>query len=122
FVKVANLAAEARPNAIELNFSCPNVYGKEGSIYHNPELAERICKRVAAEIGDVRLVVKIGYLSPSELRSLFDRIYRHVHGIAAINTISAAILSAGLRAEPLFPAKHNNRNNGGVSGFLIKDQ
>lgn len=43
FVRVAKLAAEVRPSAIELNFSCPNVYGSEGDIYNAPEWAERIC-------------------------------------------------------------------------------
>lgn len=121
FVRVAKLAAEVKPAAIELNFSCPNVYGKEGSIYHDPELAERICKRISAQLRDTKLVVKIGYLTRAELQSLFDRIYRHIDGIAGINTLSTAILSAGQRDEPLFPCKDDKRKKGGVSGIAIKE-
>ncbi len=50
FVECAKLAAEVEPHAIELNFSCPNVYGSEGSIFQNPTLAGRICKKIQLEI------------------------------------------------------------------------
>lgn len=66
-------------------------------------------------------MVKIGYLSQRELQSLFDRIYRYIDGIAAINTLSKAVLSVGQCDEPLFPAKSNKRKNGGISGVAIKD-
>lgn len=121
FVRVARLAAEVRPDAIELNFSCPNVYGSEKDIYHASEWAERICKKVAAEIRDIKIVVKIGYLHTQELRRLFEKIYRYVDGIAAINTLSRPVLSAGQCDEPLFSAKSNKRQSAGVSGVAIRD-
>lgn len=119
FLRVANLAAEVRPHAIELNFSCPNVYGKEGSIYQDADLAEQICRKVAKEIGNIKLVVKVGYLPLEPLRALFNKICRFVHGIAAINTVSTTVLSEGQRDEPLFPGK--KRGTGGISGVAIKN-
>jgi dihydroorotate dehydrogenase (NAD+) catalytic subunit len=119
FVKCAKLAHEAEPHAIELNFSCPNVYGNEGSIYHDPDLAARICKRVSKEIPDAQVLIKVGYLSPDELARFFDATYRYVSGYTAINTLPAKIISEGQQEEPVFPG--SGRTRGGVSGVAIRD-
>ena len=118
FVECTRLAAEVEPHGIELNFSCPNVYGNEGSIFHDPETAEKICKRIRSEIRDVRLLVKIGYLANDELQKLFNATYKYVDGYTAINTVSTKIISAGQREEPFFPG--TDRTNGGVSGVAIR--
>jgi dihydroorotate dehydrogenase (NAD+) catalytic subunit len=86
FVDCARLAAETEPHAVELNFSCPNVYGKEGSIFHDPEIAGKICKKVRTVLPDTKLLVKIGYLPITELKTLFDATFRYVDGYTAINT------------------------------------
>jgi hypothetical protein len=56
FVRCAHLAKEAGPHAIELNFSCPNVYGQEGSLCRNPEAAARICALLDRELGGTPLL------------------------------------------------------------------
>lgn len=119
FVTCARLAAEVIPHAIELNFSCPNVYGKEGSVFHDPDTAAKICKRIRSEIPDVKLLVKISVLPSNELQTLFDATYKYVDGYTAINTVSEKIITAGQREEPAFPG--SGRAAGGVSGVAIRN-
>jgi len=118
FVECARLAAEVQPHAIELNFSCPNVYGREGSIFQNPKIAGQICKKIRSEIPDARILVKIGYLPPDELQPLFDATFKYVDGYTAINTLSAKVVTAGQREEQTFPGI--DRTSGGLSGVAIK--
>jgi dihydroorotate dehydrogenase (NAD+) catalytic subunit len=119
FVGCAKLAAEVEPHAIELNFSCPNVYGSEGSIFHNPALAGRICKKIQSELPNSKVLVKIGYLPSHELKLLFNATYKYVAGYTAINTVSTKVNSDGQREEQFFPGVH--RPTGGVSGVAIRD-
>jgi dihydroorotate dehydrogenase len=119
FVRCARLANESRPHAIELNFSCPNVYGQEGSLCRNPEIAAKICELLDRELGGTPLLIKIGYLPPGELRHLFMATYKYAHGFTAINTIPARIVSCAQREEPAFPG--SVRAKAGISGVAIKD-
>jgi dihydroorotate dehydrogenase len=119
FVACARLAHEVKPHAIELNFSCPNVYGQEGSVYHNPQVAARICTAIAREIPEARILVKISFMTPKDLEDLFNAIYRHVAGFTAINTISAKIVSDGQVGEPVFSGP--GRTSGGISGVAIRE-
>jgi dihydroorotate dehydrogenase (NAD+) catalytic subunit len=117
FLLCARQAAEVNPHAIELNFSCPNVYAKlERSVYQTPELASRIVERVRTELRNVKILVKIGYLRPEKLCELFKAIYRHIDGIVAINTMAVEVSSE--TGESIFPG--NKRKRPGVSGPAIR--
>ncbi len=119
FVKCARLAAETKPHAIEVNFSCPNVYGEEGSLCGNPEAAGLICKMLASELNGVPILVKVGYLPGNEFRTLFSAVYKYVYGFTAINTMPATIMADGQRSEPLFTG--SKRAIAGVSGVAIRE-
>jgi dihydroorotate dehydrogenase (NAD+) catalytic subunit len=119
FVACAKFAAETEPHAIELNFSCPNVYGKEGSIFHNAALAGRICRIIRKNLPDAKILVKIGYLNAEDLQEFFDATYKYVDGYTAINTFSTKIVTTGQREEPAFPGP--KRSTGGVSGAAIRN-
>jgi dihydroorotate dehydrogenase (NAD+) catalytic subunit len=115
FIRCAHLAAEINPEAIELNFSCPNTYGMEGSIYHVPEIAGTICSRLGKELPGTKILLKIGYLDPGELQKFFSETYKRVHGFTAINTLPANICIKGQKDEPAFKVK------GGISGVAIRN-
>jgi dihydroorotate dehydrogenase (NAD+) catalytic subunit len=119
FVECGKRAAEAEPHAIEVNLSCPNVYGEEGSLCSNPDAARAVCERLAAEVKTIPMLVKIGYLPTDQMRALFLAVYKHVHGFTAINTIPAIVLADGQRSEPLFPG--GKRGRAGVSGIAIRE-
>jgi len=118
FVECAKLAAACEPDAIELNFSCPNVYGREGSIYHDARTAADICAQTRAALPSTRILVKIGYLVGSELEGFVSATYQHVDGYTAINTVAAQVLSEGQNAVQIFPG--DKRATAGISGVAIR--
>lgn len=119
FVACAKLAHEVGPDLIEANASCPNVYGQEGSIYQDPDLAGRICRRLEKEIPTARILLKVGYLPYPELEALFNATYKHIAGFTAINTLPTQVVTDGQREEPYFSGP--NRLVAGISGIAIRD-
>ena len=120
FVRCARLANEVGPHAIELNFSCPNVFVKEeGSVFLNPELAGRIARSVRSELPEAKILVKIGYLRKVELAKFVDATYMYVNGYTGINSVPIRVVSTGQREEPAFPG--SNRGKPGVSGVAIRN-
>lgn len=118
FAVVTKLAARAGARAIELNLSCPNVAG-EGVICYSPVAVEEICRRAKAAAPITPLLVKIGYYSPDQqdlLETIVRKIAPYVEGIAAINTIAAAVVDEnGQQALP-----GAGRLKSGLCGFGIK--
>lgn len=118
FVLCAQKAVEAGAKAIELNYSCPNVISKEGSIYQDPELSSTISKRVKHVIKGVPLIIKIGYMSSDQAtQKVIQANAPFIDGIAAINTISMQVKNKD-NAQAL-PGK--GRRNSGICGRIIKD-
>ena len=118
FCLTAKLAIEAGAKAIELNFSCPNVASKEGSIFHDSVLSSKISKAVKRVIKDIPLMIKIGYIENEKL--LEDVIVNnapYVDGIAAINTISMQVQDKN--GDQSLPGKE--RLKSGICGSIIKD-
>jgi len=119
FIECGRRAAEAKPHAIEVNLSCPNVYGREGSLCTNPDAAGKICQKLAEAVKPIPILVKICYLPSDNLRAIFLAVYKYVNGFSAVNTVPAAILADGQTQEPLFPG--SKRATAGVSGLAIRD-
>lgn len=118
FANVARLAANTGVKAVEVNLSCPNV-ASEGVICYSSDAVYEICKRSKEAIGNVPLVVKIGYYS-AEQQSLLEEILRRVNpfvsAVSAINTLKATIVDkAGNQALP-----GKGRQTSGVCGASIK--
>lgn len=94
FAKGAELAKDAGAKVIEVNLSCPNV-ATEGVLCYSKDSVLEICKRVKNKIGDVPLLIKIGYYTPEQqniLEEIVDVTSPYVAGISSINTIAAAIV------------------------------
>jgi dihydroorotate dehydrogenase len=117
FARAVALAAEVRPHAIEINLSCPNVQGGEGSLFQNPEAAERVVHHAWAAVGTIPLVIKIGYVvDQMVLAELMRRCGPYIQGVAGINTIPMAVRDAGGQ-----PALGNEaRLRAGVCGQAIR--
>ena len=60
FLQCAKWAADAGADAIEANFSCPNVCSAEGSIYLDPSLSGFVAGAIRDAIGSVPLLIKTG--------------------------------------------------------------
>lgn len=119
FVLCAEKAVEAGSKAIELNFSCPNVFSKEGSIYQDPFLSSTISKKVKSAIKDTPLIIKIGYMSSHEVtKKVIKANAPFIDGIAGINTISMQVRNKNDNSQAL---SGKNRLNSGICGHIIKD-
>lgn len=89
FVCCAEWAVDAGADAIEANFSCPNVCSAEGSIYRDSELSGFIAGCIREAIGDVPLLVKTGAaLDFDDLRGYL----RSLDGIATAVTIANCLV------------------------------
>ncbi|HEU4985122.1 MAG TPA: hypothetical protein VFT58_05730, partial [Nitrososphaera sp.] len=94
FAVTAGMAKDAGAEAIEVNLSCPNV-ATEGVICYQYDSVVSICRKVKERVGDVPIIIKIGYFS-AEQNELFERLVKdtssYVSAIASINTIAAPVV------------------------------
>ncbi len=115
FVRVAEMLAEVGVDAVELNFSCPNVKDHEGSIYMDPELSAYILAKVKKAVPYVPLLVKIGLLIGDKLREFVRACAPYVEGVAGINSFQARVVD-----EMGKPALGEDREKSGVCGWALR--
>jgi len=117
FVFCAQKAVEAGAKAIELNFSCPNVVSKEGSIYQDPILSSEISRSVKKAIKNIPLIIKIGYIqNKNHLLKIIKSNAPFIDGISALNTISMKVRDKN--GNQALPGK--GRLKSGICGRIIK--
>lgn len=94
FVKTAAIAKEAGAKIIEANFSCPNVTSGEGSIYTDPKTVAQIGKGIVNEIGDIPLIIKVGYfMDDQNMKEVFVAAAgAGVRSISGINTLGVKVI------------------------------
>lgn len=118
FARAARMAKDSGAQAIEVNFSCPNVKGTEGQIFQDPESAGNVARTVRRAIGpDIPLIVKVGYIgSDAEAEFLLRAVGPHINAIAAINTLSATVINP--EGRPALPG--TGRERSGICGNGIR--
>lgn len=102
---------------IEVNLSCPNVKGKEGSIFKNPKDAALIVKRTKEFFinKNTKLLMKVGYCEVEEYEELLKETSPYIDGVVAINTIPMAVVDKeGMQALP-------GGSKSGICGYPILD-
>lgn len=120
FVADYGLAAEQSvatgAKILETNLSCPNI-GNEGLVCYNLDMTEKVCKAIRAKIGDLPLILKVGYYkSEDDIKKLVEIASKYAQAISAINTIQAEIVDTN--GNQALPGK--NRARSGVCGASIK--
>lgn len=116
FAKAARLSAETGAKILEANLSCPNI-GNEGLVCYNLDVTEAICQAVRKAIGNLPLVLKIGYFKDeSQLEKLAQIADKYSQGIAAINTLQVEVVDE--KGKQALPGK--SRIKSGVCGASIK--
>ena len=117
FAEAAQLSTATGAKILEANLSCPNI-GNEGLVCYNLDMTERVCEAIRKAIGDLPLILKVGYYtSDDDIRRLADVAERYAQAISSINTISAPIVDkAGKQALP----GSSLRLRSGVCGAAIK--
>lgn len=118
FAKAAEEAKQTGIKVIEVNLSCPNV-ANEGIICYSADAVESICKKTKQNLGNIPLLIKLGYFSKDQQQLLEDvvkRVLPYIAGISAINTIPAAVVDKdGNQALP-----GQGRLTAGICGASIK--
>ncbi len=117
YAKVAKMAKEAGAQFIEANLACPNVKGSENPfLYRDPESVMGISRAIKFTIGNLPLVLKIGYFeSFKNLLDVLKAAKGHFEAISAINTIPKKVLDKN--GKQILPG----RDTSGICGFVIKD-
>ena len=112
----AKLAKETGAKVLETNLSCPNI-GNEGLVCYDLSITEKICKAIKEEIGNIPLIIKVGYFKNyEEIKKLAIIVDKYAEAISVINTIPAEVVNKeGYQALP-----GKNRIKSGVCGASIK--
>jgi dihydroorotate dehydrogenase len=89
----ARWAVESGADAVETNFSCPNVCTSDGQLYQHPREAAICAARVRAAIGPrVPYIVKVGHLrNRDEAAAMVDALAPHVNALAMTNSVAARV-------------------------------
>ncbi len=118
FAETARLMASTGVQAIEVNFSCPNV-ASEGVLCYSHDSVISIARKVKAVVGGTPLIGKLGYFAP-EQQDLLEQIILdsvpYLRAYSAINTIPAAVVDE--QGSQLLPGE--GRLKSGICGASIK--
>ncbi|MEP3480527.1 MAG: hypothetical protein ABJZ55_14850 [Fuerstiella sp.] len=93
YATCAKWAVESGADVVEANFSCPNVCSTDGQLYQRPDQAVQVASRIRDAIGDVPLVLKIGFYNDiSEIEQFLDAVAPYVQGLCMTNSIAAKVV------------------------------
>lgn len=113
FARCAAWACQAGADAIEANFSCPNVASADAQLYQHPESAGIVAARLRSAVGSKPLLLKMGHVTDETLAAALCRaVSPHVDALVMVNCITASVSDGGL---PLF---HGERR--GIAGAAIR--
>lgn len=88
----ARWAIESGADAVETNFSCPNVSTCDGQLYQVPQDARTVAERVREAVGEAPYLVKVGHVGSDEAaEELIEALEGSVDGLAMTNSISATV-------------------------------
>ncbi|MFT5523103.1 MAG: dihydroorotate dehydrogenase (NAD+) catalytic subunit [Pirellulaceae bacterium] len=91
----ARLAVDAGADAIEMNFSCPNVSTCDGQLFQDASAANRVATRVRESLGDAALFVKVGHMTSRDaVNRLVDALAPTVNGLVMTNSIAATVVGS----------------------------
>ncbi len=118
FAKAAEMAASTGVKVIEVNLSCPNV-ASEGVVCYSKTAVLSICQKVKEKIGEIPMLIKLGYFSADQqqlLEEIIESVLPNISGVAAINTIPAPVVDE--KGNQALPGE--GRLNAGICGAGIK--
>jgi dihydroorotate dehydrogenase (NAD+) catalytic subunit len=116
FGRLAAMVREAGAQVVEINLSCPNVPGREGAVYRDPELCGQIAAAVRKGAKHLPVIVKTGHVGGDDgLQALLEDIAPHVQGLVCINALSRWVINEA--GDPAFGA---GRERAGVMGDAIR--
>ncbi|MFP6762350.1 MAG: hypothetical protein VB858_01990, partial [Planctomycetaceae bacterium] len=92
YAQCVRWAIDAGADAVEMNFSCPNVVTCDGQLYQQPGDARLVAQAVRQAAGSKPVIVKIGHVTESETAALLlDALSGSVDAIAMTNSVASMV-------------------------------
>jgi dihydroorotate dehydrogenase (NAD+) catalytic subunit len=115
FGEVAAIVADAEPDLIEVNISCPNVHDDFGLPFAaDPKSAASVTRAVKQKVVDIPIAVKLAPNVPDIGRIAKSVVDAGADVITAINTMPGMVIDV----DAASPVLHNR--SGGLSGPALK--
>lgn len=115
YATCARWAVESGADAVEVNFSCPNVSTRDGQLYLDFQAAQAVAARTRDAIGQRPLVIKIGHMTRAEeMERLVEAVEPFANALAMTNSIAAVVEDDA--GEPLFDGQRR-----GICGNAIRE-
>ncbi|MDZ4686896.1 MAG: hypothetical protein SH850_17620 [Planctomycetaceae bacterium] len=115
FAKCARWAVDAGADAVEANFSCPNVSTSDGQLYQHPDAAAAVARTVREAIGATPFVIKIGHLAEErQIDDFVAAVGPLVDAFSMTNCLSATVRQPD--GQPLFDGQPR-----GIAGDAIRE-
>ena len=94
YAQCARWALDSGADAIETNFSCPNVATCDGQLYQDHAGAARVAATVRERIGaKVPYLLKIGHIrTEDEARELIEAVHPHIDALAMTNSVATTVV------------------------------
>jgi dihydroorotate dehydrogenase (NAD+) catalytic subunit len=93
FARCARWALESGADAVEANFSCPNVASVDAQLYQQPQAAALVAAHLREAVRSKPLLIKIGHIvDPTLARNLAKALSRYVDALVMVNCISAKMI------------------------------
>jgi dihydroorotate dehydrogenase len=92
YAQCARWAVDSGADAVETNFSCPNVSTCDGQLFQQPADARIVAQRVREAIGSIPYIAKIGHVASREAgRQLLDALSDCVDALAMTNSVATRV-------------------------------
>ena len=92
YAQCGKWAVESGADAVETNFSCPNVATCDGQLYQQPRDAGLVVDRVREAIGGMPYIVKIGHVADRQSAAeLLDAIAPKIDALAMTNSVATNV-------------------------------
>lgn len=92
YATCAKWALDSGADAVETNFSCPNVSTCDGQLFQNPENAAVVSAKVRSLIGDKPYTVKVGHVvNDEEIEILVDALGEYVDAFVMTNSVPTTV-------------------------------
>ncbi len=92
YARCARWAVESGADAVETNYSCPNVATCDGQLYQDIPSARVVTERVREAVGTTPLLIKIGHVTEEAAAAEFlEALGPLVDGLAMTNSVAATV-------------------------------
>lgn len=117
FIDLALFAAQNGSDAIEANFSCPNMKNTKTLLFESPEQVKTICTAITKAVPHIPLIVKIGYVPDNhQLEQLLVALQvGGARAVCSMNSFGMQIIDKK-NNQPFFGL---SRRISGVSGHIL---